>query len=112
MSNFNIHYLEDANFKVAISEIEEFINHYYRGIFYVRCWHKAEGINTIQLSLIFAQSGTTRCLDAAWCDGHQHQRAGVVLGKVISQRMAQLNMFDEDALRSNSKALMYADKRS
>jgi len=33
MSNFNVHYLEDANFKVAISEIEGFINHYYRWIF-------------------------------------------------------------------------------
>jgi len=42
MSNFNVHYLEDANFKAAISEIKGFINHYHRGIFYVRFWHIAD----------------------------------------------------------------------
>ncbi|WP_376750990.1 hypothetical protein [Cronobacter sakazakii] len=29
-----------------------------------------------------------------------------MLSKFISQRMAQLNLFDEDALRPNSEALM------
>ncbi|EKY3222372.1 DUF4113 domain-containing protein [Cronobacter dublinensis] len=54
------------------------------------------------MPLISARSGTTRHLDAAWCDGHQNQETGVVLGKFISQRMAQLNLFDEDAPRPNS----------
>lgn len=45
------------------------------------------------MSLIPARSGTTLRLDAAWCDGHQHQKSGVVVGKFISQRMAQLNLF-------------------
>ncbi|EOC1339834.1 DUF4113 domain-containing protein [Cronobacter dublinensis] len=61
-----------------------------------RCYY------TIQMPLISARSGTTRHLDAAWCDGHQNQETGVVLGKFISQRMAQLNLFDEDAPRPNS----------
>ncbi|EOL8995785.1 DUF4113 domain-containing protein [Cronobacter sakazakii] len=56
--------------------------------------------------MISARSGTTLRLDAAWCDGHQHQKTGIVLGKFISQRMAQLNLFDEDALRPNSETLM------
>jgi len=39
MSNFNVHYLDDANFKAAISEIKGAINHYHWEIFYVRFWH-------------------------------------------------------------------------
>ncbi|GEM_PF-6074113 len=33
-------------------------------------------------------------------------KTGVVLGKFISQCMAQQNLFDEDGLRLNSEALM------
>ncbi|EKC7000829.1 hypothetical protein RA241_000192 [Cronobacter sakazakii] len=40
-------------------------------------------------------------MDAAWRDGHLQQKAGVVFGKFISQRMAQLNLFDENAPRAN-----------
>ncbi|EPN1618976.1 hypothetical protein ACTV1I_001261 [Cronobacter dublinensis] len=44
--------------------------------------------------------------DAAWRDGHPHQTAGMMLGKFISQRMTQLNLFDENGPRANNKALM------
>ncbi|ELQ5995512.1 hypothetical protein R2203_001640 [Cronobacter dublinensis] len=44
--------------------------------------------------------------DAAWRDGHPHQTAGIMLGKFISQRMTQLNLFEENGPRANNKALM------
>jgi len=42
MINFNVHYLEDANFKAVISDIKGSINHSHWGTFYVRSWHKAD----------------------------------------------------------------------
>lgn len=48
----------------------------------------------------------TRCLDAIWQDGHRYQNAGVMLGDFFSQGVAQLNLFDDNAPRHNSSALM------
>ncbi|MGP3593847.1 DUF4113 domain-containing protein [Vagococcus sp. WN89Y] len=48
----------------------------------------------------------TRCLDAAWKDGHRYQKAEVMLGDFFSQGVAQLNLFDGNAPRHNSRALM------
>ncbi|MGK9173406.1 Y-family DNA polymerase [Yokenella regensburgei] len=47
-----------------------------------------------------------RCLEAIWRDGHRYQKAGVMLGDFFSQGVAQLNLFDDNAPRSNSDALM------
>ncbi|KAB1471818.1 DUF4113 domain-containing protein, partial [Cronobacter sakazakii] len=41
-----------------------------------------------------------------WRDGHRYQKAGVMLGDFFSQGVAQLNLFDENAPRANSEALM------
>jgi len=41
MSNFNVHYLEDANFKVAISETEGVYQSLLPVDFYVRFWLRA-----------------------------------------------------------------------
>ncbi len=51
-------------------------------------------------------AAATRCLDAVWRDGHRYQKAGVMLGDFFSQGVAQLNLFDENAPRANSVALM------
>ncbi|EOC0220768.1 DUF4113 domain-containing protein [Cronobacter turicensis] len=51
-------------------------------------------------------AATTRCLDAVWRDGLRYQKAGVMLGDFFSQGVAQLNLFDENAPRANSEALM------
>ncbi len=51
-------------------------------------------------------AAATRCLDAVWRDGHRYQKAGVMLGDFFSQGVAQLNLFDENAPRVNSEALM------
>jgi len=51
-------------------------------------------------------AAATRCLDAVWRDGHRYQKAGVMLGDFFSQGVAQLNLFDENAPRANSEALM------
>lgn len=51
-------------------------------------------------------SAATRCLDAIWKDGHRYQKAGVMLGDFFSQGVAQLNLFDDNAPRHNSSALM------
>ncbi|EOC1278240.1 DUF4113 domain-containing protein [Cronobacter turicensis] len=51
-------------------------------------------------------AATTRCFDAVWRDGLPYQKAGVMLGDFFSQGVAQLNLFDENAPRANSEALM------
>lgn len=51
-------------------------------------------------------AAATRCLDAIWKDGHRYQKAGVMLGDFYSQGVAQLNLFDDNAPRKNSEALM------
>ncbi|MDA8491634.1 Y-family DNA polymerase [Kluyvera sp. Awk 3] len=48
----------------------------------------------------------TRCLDAVWKEGYRYQKAGVMLGDFFSQGVAQLNLFDDNAPRQNSAALM------
>ena len=45
-------------------------------------------------------------LDAIWKDGHRYQKAGVMLGDFFGQGVAQLNLFDENAPKANSEALM------
>lgn len=47
-----------------------------------------------------------RCLDAIWKDGYRYQKAGIMLGDFFSQGVAQLNLFDDNAPRQNSAALM------
>ncbi len=47
-----------------------------------------------------------RCLDAIWRDGHRYQKAGIMLGDFYSQGVKQLNLFDDNAPRANSDALM------
>lgn len=47
-----------------------------------------------------------RCLDAIWRDGHRYQKAGIMLGDFFSQGVAQLNLFDDNAPRADSDALM------
>ncbi len=74
--------------------------------FNVRFWHKADVINTLQMSLISTRSGMTLRLDAVWCEGHLHQKAVVMLGDFFSQGVTQLNLFDENGPRANSEALM------
>ncbi|WP_318357627.1 Y-family DNA polymerase [Enterobacter sp.] len=51
-------------------------------------------------------AAATRCLDAIWRDGHRYQKAGIMLGDFFSQGVAQLNLFDENAPRADSDALM------
>ncbi len=51
-------------------------------------------------------AAATRCLDAVWRDGHRYQKAGIMLGDFYSQGVAQLNLFDENAPRADSDALM------
>ncbi|MDY0971212.1 Y-family DNA polymerase [Siccibacter turicensis] len=48
----------------------------------------------------------TACLERIWRDGHRYQKAGVMLGDFFSQGVAQLNLFDDNAPRLNSEALM------
>lgn len=51
-------------------------------------------------------AAATRCLDAVWRDGHRYQKAGIMLGDFYSQGVAQLNLFDDNAPRADSDALM------
>lgn len=51
-------------------------------------------------------SAAIRCLDAIWQDGRRYQKAGVMLGDFFSNGVAQLNLFDDNAPRYNSEALM------
>ncbi|WAH52811.1 Y-family DNA polymerase [Pseudescherichia vulneris] len=48
----------------------------------------------------------TRCLDTIWREGHRYQKAGVMLGDFYSQGVAQLDLFDANAPRPGSEALM------
>lgn len=48
----------------------------------------------------------TRCLKAIWRNGHRYQKAGIMLGDFFSQGVAQLNLFDDNAPRVDSEALM------
>ena len=47
-----------------------------------------------------------KCLDKIWKDGHQYQKAGIMLGDFFSQGVAQPNLFDENAPRAGSERLM------
>ncbi|WP_238084530.1 Y-family DNA polymerase [Pseudescherichia vulneris] len=51
-------------------------------------------------------AAATRCLDVVWRDGHRYQKAGIMLGDFYSQGVAQLNLFDDNAPRADSDALM------
>ena len=46
------------------------------------------------------------CLETIWKPGHRYQKGGVMLGDFFSQGVAQFNLFDENAPRENSQALM------
>lgn len=48
----------------------------------------------------------TRCLEVIWKEGRRYQKAGVMLGDFFSQGVAQLNLFDDNAPRADSEALM------
>lgn len=45
-------------------------------------------------------------VEEVWGDGHRYPKTGVMLGDFFSQGVAQLNLFDENAPRANSEALM------
>lgn len=47
-----------------------------------------------------------RCLEVVWRDGHRYQKAGIMLGDFYSQNVAQLDLFDVNAPRPGSEALM------
>lgn len=49
---------------------------------------------------------TMDALELIWVDGHRYMKAGVMLGDFYSQGVAQLNLFDEYQLQTNSEALM------
>lgn len=51
-------------------------------------------------------NAAARCLDAVWKEGHRYQKAGVMLGDFFSKGVAQLNLFDDNAPKENSAALM------
>lgn len=51
-------------------------------------------------------AAATHSLDAIWKENHRYQKAGIMLGDFYSQGVAQLNLFDENAPRQNSPALM------
>lgn len=46
------------------------------------------------------------CLAVIWKEGLHYQKAGVMLGDFFSQGVAQLNLFDDNAPRPDSEALM------
>ncbi|OON41445.1 DNA polymerase V subunit UmuC [Izhakiella australiensis] len=50
----------------------------------------------------------TDSLDRIWRDGHRYMKAGVMLADFFSNGVAQLNLFDENAPRADSAALMKA----
>lgn len=47
-----------------------------------------------------------RSLDAIWKSRHRYKKAGVMFGDFFSQDVAQLNVFDDNAPRHNSSALI------
>lgn len=51
-------------------------------------------------------AAATRCLENIWKEGYRYQKAGVMLGDFYSQGTAQLNLFDGNAPRKNSRELM------
>ncbi|MFX4312728.1 DUF4113 domain-containing protein, partial [Enterobacter sp. 63] len=51
-------------------------------------------------------NAAVKCLDKIWKEGHRYQKAGIMLGDVFSQGVAQLNLFDENAPRGGSERLM------
>jgi DNA polymerase V len=51
-------------------------------------------------------AAAVRCLDVIWKQGPRYQKAGVMLGDFFSQGVAQLNLFDDFAPRSNGEQLM------
>lgn len=51
-------------------------------------------------------AAAVRCLDNVWQNGHRYQKGGILLGDFFSQGVAQLNLFDDNAPRENSAALM------
>ena len=53
-------------------------------------------------------SSATNSLKRIWVDGHQYMKAGVMLADFFSNGVAQLNLFDDNAPRKNSAALMEA----
>ena len=48
----------------------------------------------------------TNCLQRIWIDGYRYMKAGVMLADFFSNGIAQLNLFDDNAPRKNSAALM------
>lgn len=53
-------------------------------------------------------NSATNSLSRIWADGHRYMKAGVMLADFFSNGVAQLNLFDENAPRKNSAALMKA----
>ena len=47
-----------------------------------------------------------RALERIWRDGHRYAKAGVMLNDLSGSRIAQLNLFDEQAPRPHSEELM------
>jgi len=53
-------------------------------------------------------NSATNSLKRIWIDGHRYMKAGVMLADFFSNGVAQLNLFDDNAPRKNSAALMEA----
>lgn len=53
-------------------------------------------------------NSATNSLKRIWIDGHRYMKAGVMLADFFSNGVAQLNLFDDNAPRENSAALMEA----
>lgn len=53
-------------------------------------------------------NSATHSLKRIWIDGHRYMKAGVMLADFFSNGVAQLNLFDDNAPRKNSAALMEA----
>lgn len=51
-------------------------------------------------------NSATNSLKRIWVDGHRYMKAGVMLADFFSDGVAQLNLFDNNAPRKNSAALM------
>nr|WP_159465549.1 translesion error-prone DNA polymerase V subunit UmuC [Scandinavium goeteborgense] len=51
-------------------------------------------------------NAATNALRRVWVDGHRYMKAGVMLADFFSNGVAQLNLFDDNAPRRNSAALM------
>jgi len=53
-------------------------------------------------------NSATNSLNRIWIDGHRYMNAGIILADFFSNGVAQLNLFDGNAPRKNSAALMEA----